>query len=99
MSNSQTYLDAVERLKSVDWASIPTFPDEVEFLDVIYIQSEIGGRENKLPSGEELAVYMPKDFEMCLILERFPGARTFPQIIVDGKHIGGFDDLEAFLNK
>ena len=33
-----------------------------------------------------------KDFEMGLILERFPGARTFPQIIVDGKHIGGFDD-------
>ena len=40
-----------------------------------------------------------KDFEMGLILERFPGARTFPQIIVDGKHIGGFDDLEAFLSK
>ena len=40
-----------------------------------------------------------KDFEMDLILERFPGARTFPQIIVDGKHIGGFDDLENFLNK
>ena len=40
-----------------------------------------------------------KDFEMGLILERFPGARTFPQIIVDGKHIGGFDDLEAFLGK
>ena len=40
-----------------------------------------------------------KDFEMDHILERFPGARTFPQIIVDGKHIGGFDDLEAFLIK
>ena len=40
-----------------------------------------------------------KDFEMDLILEKFPGARTFPQIIVDGKHIGGFDDLEAFLIK
>ena len=40
-----------------------------------------------------------RDFEMGLILERFPGARTFPQIIVDGKHIGGFDDLEAFLSK
>ena len=42
---------------------------------------------------------LDKDFEMGLILERFPGARTFPQIIVDGKHIGGFDDLEAFLSK
>ena len=38
-----------------------------------------------------------KDFEMQFILEKFPGARTFPQITVDGKHVGGFDDLEAFL--
>ena len=66
MSNSQTYLDAVERLKAVDWANLPTFPDEVEVDGVTYIQSEIGGRGNKLPSGEELGVYMPKDFEMCL---------------------------------
>ena len=66
MSNSQAYLDAVKRLKSIDWENLPTFPDEVEYLDVIYIQSEIGGRGNKLPSGEELAVYMPKDFESCL---------------------------------
>ena len=40
-----------------------------------------------------------KDFEMDLILEMFPGARTFPQIIVDGKYIGGYDDLETFLKK
>ena len=38
-----------------------------------------------------------KDFEMQFILEKFPGARTFPQITVDGKHVGGFDDLEVFL--
>jgi glutaredoxin 3 len=25
--------------------------------------------------------------------ERFPNARTVPQIIIDGEHIGGFDDL------
>ena len=38
-----------------------------------------------------------KDFEMQFILERFPGARTFPQLTIDGNHVGGFDDLEAFL--
>ena len=40
-----------------------------------------------------------KDFEMEFILEKFPGARTFPQIIIDGKHVGGFDDLATFLSK
>ena len=40
---------------------------------------------------------LDKDFEMQFILEKFPGARTFPQIVVDGKHVGGFDDLLAFL--
>tara|TARA_B110000196_G_C20713773_1_gene460912 strand:- start:295 stop:531 length:237 start_codon:yes stop_codon:yes gene_type:complete len=57
---SQTYLDAVANI------DFNAFPDEVEWLDVIYIQSEIGGRGNKLPSGEELAVYIPKDFDSCL---------------------------------
>jgi hypothetical protein len=66
MSKSQTYLDAVERLKAVDWANLPTFPDEVKVDGITYIQSEIGGRENKLPSGEELGVYMPKCLDYCL---------------------------------
>ncbi|MBQ08726.1 MAG: glutaredoxin [Candidatus Thioglobus sp.] len=40
-----------------------------------------------------------KDFEMQFILEKFPGVRTFPQIIVDQKHIGGYDDLAVFLRQ
>ena len=63
---SQTYVDAVGRLEAVDWSNLPTFPDEVKVHDITYIQSEIGGRGNKLPSGENLGVYIPKDFEMCL---------------------------------
>jgi hypothetical protein len=66
MSNSQAYIDAVERLSDIDWANLPTFPDEVKMDGVTYIQSEIGGRGNKSSGGEELGVYMPKDFEMCL---------------------------------
>ena len=31
------------------------------------------------------------------MLETFPGARTFPQIIVDGEKIGGYTELEALL--
>jgi glutaredoxin 3 len=29
------------------------------------------------------------------MLARLPGARTIPQIFIDGEHIGGCDDLEA----
>lgn len=34
----------------------------------------------------------PKRAEM---LERAPGASTVPQIFIDGRHIGGSDDLAA----
>ena len=40
-----------------------------------------------------------KDFEMGFILEKFPGAKTFPQIIVDGEHVGGYDDLSVSLKE
>ena len=65
MSKSQGYLDAVEAMKNIDFDA---FPDEVEVDEVAYILSEIGGRENKLESGENLGVYIPKDFESCLKL-------------------------------
>jgi len=26
-----------------------------------------------------------------------PGVRTMPQIFMDGKHIGGYDDLDAYM--
>ena len=29
--------------------------------------------------------------------ELAPGTRSFPQIFMDGNHIGGFDDLDAYL--
>lgn len=37
------------------------------------------------------------DFTRDEILETFPGARTFPQIIVSGTKIGGYDKLTAYL--
>ena len=40
-----------------------------------------------------------KDFEMGFILEKFPGVKTFPQIIVDSEHVGGYDDLSVFLKE
>lgn len=33
------------------------------------------------------------DFTREELFEQFPGARTFPQIRIDGKNIGGYDEL------
>jgi glutaredoxin len=30
-------------------------------------------------------------------METFPGARTFPQIIVDGEKIGGYTEFKALV--
>lgn len=45
-------------------------------------------------SYEEYDITMggPKKVEM---VERVPGARTVPQVIVDGQALGGFDDISA----
>lgn len=37
------------------------------------------------------------DFTRDEMLEKFPGARTFPQIILDGEKIGGYDSLKEKL--
>jgi|TARA_R110002074_G_scaffold52868_5_gene133186 glutaredoxin len=36
------------------------------------------------------------DFTRETILETFPGAKSFPQIVVGGTPIGGFDKLAAY---
>jgi len=33
------------------------------------------------------------------LLEEIPTARTVPQIIIDGKLIGGFDDLKKYVKE
>ena len=38
------------------------------------------------------------DFEFPDFMEKFPTARTFPQIIVNGKSIGGFTEYEGLVN-
>jgi len=48
--------------------------------------------------GYDLEVYMlGEDFEREQLMETFPGARTFPQIIVDGEKIGGYDNFKALV--
>jgi len=48
--------------------------------------------------GHELTYKMlDEDFDRETLMETFPGARTFPQIIVDGKKIGGFTEYKALV--
>jgi glutaredoxin len=39
------------------------------------------------------------DFTREEILENFPGAKTFPQVIVGGTKIGGYDKLTSYLEE
>ena len=41
---------------------------------------------------------LDEDFTKEWLLERFPGAKTYPQIIVDGEYIGGHDDFVKYKN-
>jgi len=39
------------------------------------------------------------DFTMEDMMEKFPTARTFPQIIVDSKSIGGYTEFQLLTNQ
>ena len=42
---------------------------------------------------------LDEDFDRETLMETFPGARTFPQIIVDGEKIGGFTEFAALVSE
>ena len=39
-----------------------------------------------------------KDFDRDFMMEEFPGARTFPQIRVDGENVGGYTEFKALID-
>ena len=48
--------------------------------------------------GYELTYKMlDEDFDRETLMETFPGAITFPQIIVDGEKIGGYTEFKALV--
>ena len=50
--------------------------------------------------GHDLTYKMlDEDFDRETLMETFPGARTFPQIIVDGEKIGGFTEYNALVKE
>lgn len=38
------------------------------------------------------------DFDREQIMEMFPTARTFPQIVVNGQNVGGYDQFKQYLD-
>ena len=49
--------------------------------------------------GYDLTVKMlDVDFDREVLMETFPGARTFPQIIVDGNKIGGYTEFKKLVD-
>lgn len=42
---------------------------------------------------------LDKDFTREELLEMFPTARTFPQIRVAGKHVGGYNEFTKYLEE
>ena len=50
--------------------------------------------------GHELTYKMlDEDFDRETLMEVFPSARTFPQIIVDGEKIGGFTEFRTLVEE
>ena len=39
-----------------------------------------------------------KDFDRDAVLSEFPGARTFPQIKVYGKNVGGYEQFVQYID-
>jgi len=42
---------------------------------------------------------LDKDFTRDDFLKKFPNAKTFPQIIINKKHVGGYAELKRWLEK
>ena len=53
----------------------------------------------KMKSLEYKKYMLDVDYSNEDFVEKFPNARTFPQIIIDKKHIGGYFELKNWLDK
>lgn len=50
--------------------------------------------------GKDYMEYkLDEDFTREILLSKFPEAKTFPVIVVDGMNIGGYDQLIHHLNE
>lgn len=42
---------------------------------------------------------LDRDFTRQILLEKFPNAKTYPVVVVDGFHIGGYTQLAEMVNQ
>ena len=42
---------------------------------------------------------LDKDFSKDDFFKKFPNARTFPQIIINKEHVGGYEELKRWLEQ
>ena len=68
--------------------------DNCSFCDKAVHQAQQMVQES---SNKYIVYKLGVDFEMEDMIKKFPNARTFPQIIVDGKNIGGYTEFSALL--
>ena len=70
------------------------------------MQAEIYSKTNCVfcdKAKMRLAKYNPKifmldqDFTREEFFQKFPNAKTFPQIIINNEHVGGYHELEKWL--
>ena len=51
---------------------------------------------NNIPFQEMM---LDRDFTREMLLEKYPTAKTFPVVVVDGFYIGGYTQLQEKLNE
>jgi len=51
-----------------------------------------------LASHDPEVLMLDQDFNRDQFFEIFPSAKTFPQIIIDGEKIGGYQELERWMD-
>ena len=51
-----------------------------------------------LASHDPVVLMLDQDFNRDQFFEIFPSAKTFPQIIIDGEKIGGYQELERWMD-
>jgi len=53
----------------------------------------------KVHGKDYLEYKLDEDFSREILLSKFPEAKTFPVIVIDGMNIGGYDQLIQHLNE
>jgi glutaredoxin len=53
----------------------------------------------RLKKYDPTVLMLDKDFNRESFFKKFPNARTFPQIVINEKQVGGYLELEKWLEK